>query len=373
MRVLLTTDTVGGVWTFTRELAVGLLQLGNEVALVSFGGFPSREQTRWCRAMRTRYGGAFRFDSSPAPLEWMPANDLAYVGAEPLLLRVADEFLPQLLHSNQFCFGSLPLAIPRLVTAHSDVLSWASACRPEGLDVSPWLTQYRILVNRGLEAADAVVAPTQWMLRELHCHFPIRCESHVILNGRSIDGSAANQTRALQAVCAGRLWDEAKNVAILSELDCPLPIVIAGSASQESLQAPKFSPNVTFAGKLDEEDLLALFGKSSVYVATSIYEPFGLAPLEAALCGCAIVANDIASLREVWADGAQYFENPDALNRVLTELSESQMLLERCRRASLQRAMRFTRDRMVTSYLALYNNLLSTQQPIKKYERAVYA
>jgi glycosyltransferase involved in cell wall biosynthesis len=211
------------------------------------------------------------------------------------------------------------------------------------------------------------------MLRELHRHFPIRCESYVILNGRSIDDGAADQTRMLQAVCAGRLWDEAKNMAILSDLDCRLPIVVAGSASQEDLHAPKFSSNVTLAGKLDEEELVALFRKSSIYVATSIYEPFGLAPLEAGLCGCAVVANDIPSLREVWADGAVYFGNSDALNRVLAELSNSPALLDRCRRASLQRAMQFTRDRMVKSYLALYNHLISTQQQTRKYEHAVYA
>jgi len=37
------------------------------------------------------------------------------------------------------------------------------------------------------------------------------------------------------------------------------------------------------------------------------YEPFGLAPLEAALSRCAIVANDIPSLREVWGSAAMYF------------------------------------------------------------------
>lgn len=373
MRVLLTTDTIGGVWTFTKELVAGLLQQGNEIALVSFGGSPSPEQARWCSAMRTEYDSTFRFDSSTAPLEWMRANEWAYSDGEPLLLRVAEAFSPQILHSNQFCFGSLPIAIPRLVTAHSDVLSWAAACRPEGLDDSPWLEHYCLLVHRGLDRADAVVAPTQWMMRELHRHFPIRCESHVILNGRNIDGGADSKTRALQAVCAGRLWDEAKNVAILSEVDCPFPTVIAGNAHQEEAQAPKLSPNVTFVEKLEENELLALFRESSIYLATSIYEPFGLAPLEAALCGCAVVANDIPSLREVWDNGALYFGNPDALNRTLRALSESPAMVERAREASLQRALQFTRARMVESYLTLYDQLLSAQQQTSVCERAAYA
>ncbi len=44
MRILMTTDTVGGVWTFTSELTEQLLQRGHEVYLVSFGREPSPEQ-----------------------------------------------------------------------------------------------------------------------------------------------------------------------------------------------------------------------------------------------------------------------------------------------------------------------------------------
>lgn len=373
MRALLTTDTIGGVWTFTKELATGLLQKGNQVALVSFGGSASAEQTRWCSAIRSKYGSRFRFDSSSTPLEWMPANDSVHVNAEPLLLRVANDFSPEILHSSQFCFGSFPLAIPRLITAHSDVLSWAAACRPKGLDESTWLAHYRLLVQRGLDLADAVVTPTAWMMRELRRYFPVRCETHVIPNGRSIDVRTESQPRTLQAVSAGRLWDEAKNVAILSKVGCPLPVKIAGCACQEVLEAPNSSSNVTFVGALCEDDLLAVFRQSSLYLATSIYEPFGLAPLEAALCGCAVIANDIPSLREVWANGALYFDGADTLTRTLAALAKSPALLECARQASMHRAKQFTRARMVESYIVLYNHLISAHPHIPVYERVAYA
>ena len=41
MRILMTTDTVGGVWSFTKELSRGLLENGCEVALVSLGRMPT--------------------------------------------------------------------------------------------------------------------------------------------------------------------------------------------------------------------------------------------------------------------------------------------------------------------------------------------
>ena len=71
---------------------------------------------------------------------------------------------------------------------------------------------------------------------------------------------------------------------------------------------------------LSEDAVFAAFRSSSIYVAASRYEPFGLAALEAALCGCAIVARDIPSLREVWGEAAVYFRDAEGLERLLGAL-----------------------------------------------------
>lgn len=373
MRVLLTTDTIGGVWTFTKELTTGLLQLGHNVALVSFGGASSEEQAGWCSSMRADYGSAFRYDASSAPLEWMPANGEAYTAAVPLLRTVADEFSPDILHANQFCFGGLPLSIPKVITAHSDVLSWAAACRSAGLEPSEWIAQYHRLVQDGLDGADAVVAPTQWMLDALGKNFRISGSKRVILNGRSLAAGDGAERRMLQAVCAGRLWDEAKNVAMLSEVRAPFPILLAGDGRPENIAASRLGANIALPGKLDEAELLALFRSSSIYLATSIYEPFGLAPLEAALCGCAVVANDIPSFREVWGEAAMYFSGVEALSRILEKLYDTPALLERFRRSAIQRALQLTRSRMVDSYLALYSDPPLHRLQTSAYEPATYA
>ena len=49
------------------------------------------------------------------------------------------------------------------------------------------------------------------------------------------------------------------------------------------------------------------FRQSAIYLCASRYEPFGLAPLEAALCGCALVLRDLPSLREIWGNSALFF------------------------------------------------------------------
>jgi glycogen synthase len=357
MRILMTTDTVGGVWTFTKQLTMDLLKRGHEVALVSFGRAPSASQLAWSEVTRSSSSG-FSYFPSEAPLEWMQENAEVYQLCAPLLLSVADELQPDVLLSSQFCFGKLPVSIPRIIVAHSDVLSWARACRTAPLPSTPWLRQYIQLVSEGLDGANAVVAPTHWMLTALAASFTLPQNAVVILNGRTLPvSSAQRQPRALRAVTAGRLWDEAKNLSILQKIDPPMPIFVAGSSELESSQAPPEHSRINLLGELDESELLNLFGGSAAYICTSLYEPFGLAPVEAALCGCAVVANDIPSLREVWKDCASFFHDERTLLAVLQQLTNPQ-LLETAQARSQARAEMYTSSRMTERYLNLFERLL---------------
>jgi glycosyltransferase involved in cell wall biosynthesis len=358
MRVLMTTDTVGGVWTFTRELADGLLRNACAVALISLGRRPSDEQQAWADNLTHSWGSSFRYEALDTPLEWMPQNEHAYVGAAPFLVEMARDFQPDLLHSNQFCFGHLPLLIPKIITAHSDVLSWAESCRGGKLEDSAWLGQYLALVNSGLARADCVITPTRWMRHALARNFPLPESTAVVSNGRTLN-AAPSATRKLQAVTAGRLWDEAKNISILREVQSSMPLLLAGEA-HDGFGAT--TGHITSLGALSQKALLALFRESSIYICPSRYEPFGLAPLEAALCGCAVVANDIPSLREVWADGALYFSGPQSLASLLRELCDNPERLRTACEQSFQRAGLFSAQRMTKGYLQIFQSALARSE-----------
>jgi glycogen(starch) synthase len=358
MRVLMTTDSIGGVWTFTRELAGALLARNCAVALVSVGPIPRGGQLDWVDAQVSRWGSKFRFAACDTPLEWMQNNERAYTEAEPLLRRVAQEFRADVLLSSQFCFGALKGDLPRIVVAHSDVLSWAAACRNKALPVSPWLERYRELAAEGLRRADAVVAPTQWMLDALAANFSLPEDRRVIANGRTLPAVHVGGARRLQAATAGRFWDEGKNLGLLAAVEAPMPILIAGESEHEGVRATGICGSAIRLGRLEEEELLALFRQSSIYICTSRYEPFGLAPLEAALCGCAVVANDLPSLREVWEDSALYFHDAGSLSALLADLNDDDFLLVRARARSHARALEFTAPRMASGYLDLLQGIL---------------
>jgi glycogen synthase len=363
MRILLTTDTTGGVWTFTKELTAELLKRGHAVALVSFGPRPSQEQQTWCALLHLTHGDRFQFTASNAPLEWMEKNEFVLKQGAGVLFHVARHFRPDLLHSNQFCFGALMMDIPKLITTHSDVMSWSEACRPRGLQNCRWLKQYRCLITHGLHGCDAVVSPTRWMATAVARNYKNMPTCYVVPNGRSLSVPQYH-LRTLQAMTVGRLWDEGKNVGILRTVNSPVPIYVVGERKHGAAVAPKQIGRTILLGALPDSQLMSLFARSSIYIATSIYEPFGLAPLEAALCGCAVVANDIPSLREVWGDAALYYSGGPSLSAVLHRLNRDARELSILRQQAFARASELTAERMTNGYEKIYWSLLANRMRV---------
>jgi glycosyltransferase involved in cell wall biosynthesis len=195
------------------------------------------------------------------------------------------------------------------------------------------------------------------MLHALGRNFPLPRKSSVIPNGRSLPQTGHDAPRKMQAVTAGRLWDEAKNLRMLQDIDAPMPLLIAGETEHESARLQLCCGEATLLGQLNESALLDLFRDSAIYICTSRYEPFGLAPLEAALCGCAVLANDIDSLHEVWGDAALYFSGPESLSDWLRRLSDHGGLLEEAQTRAETRAREFTAARMAEAYAELFRSM----------------
>ena len=105
---------------------------------------------------------------------------------------------------------------------------------------------------------------------------------------------------------AGRLWDDGKGAALLDRIAPRLsaPIRAAGPTSGPGTQA--HLPHLALLGALDEPALAAAYAAATVFASPAHYEPFGLAVLEAAQAGMALVLSDIPTFRELW-DGVATF------------------------------------------------------------------
>ncbi len=360
----MTADTFSGVWTYARELVSGLVTHGAQVTLVSFGEIPLPHQTAWMDGLHglEYYPTAFRLD-------WMQEGEQDLQMAEDYLCAVVRDTRPDFLHLNQLSFGALPVATPRLVVAHGDVITWWLSIHGHEPAPSQWLQWYRGTMVAGLKRADAVVSTSRWMGDLLHAAYGKDFEGYVIPPGRNPIYFNPFVTKEESVLAIGRLWDSGKQVALLTHHRHRLPVCIVGADNPIPVPAVPIRADVRVStgeheisvkGAQTEAQLRTLYSKSTIFAATSQYEPTGLASLEAAFSRCALVANDTEVYRELWGDAALYFERNDAdsLNAVLAQLDGDRELTRLYGTRAYNRAReRFTARRMVDDYLRLYRRL----------------
>lgn len=351
-RVLMTADAIGGVWTYALELASVLCEQDIEMTLATMGAPLTNAQ--WREAECIPNLGIFE---STYKLEWMhePWDDVRAAG--DCLIDLERSLRPDVVHLNNFAHGALPFSAPKLVAAHSDVLSWWRAVKGE--EAPRCWNQYRDVVRTGLCAADLVVAPSTCALTDVIHHYgPLR-RTEVIPNGREI--SFRHVVREPFIFSSGRLWDEAKNIGTLASIASELawPVHVAGDTYEPGGKSISF-PNVHLLGRLSGLQMAEHFERASIYCLPVRYEPFGLSALEAALAGCALVLGDIPSQREIWRDAAVFVPSNDAhglcteLQQLIINVPRRRALAERAR----ERALEFTTLRMASSYLAVYSELM---------------
>jgi glycosyltransferase involved in cell wall biosynthesis len=354
----MTTDAVGGVWTYCVELCRELDRRGIEVLLASMGAPPSREQeieVSQLAGVELRHGSF--------PLEWMSASGEEIAAAGEWLGRLERELAPDIVHLNQYCHGARAWNAPVVMAAHSCVLTWWRSVK--GASAPEEWRPYFDRVRTGLHAADVVVAPTRALVAEMDEIYGQLDFVRVIPNGRS--AALFPRRRKEEFVfSAGRLWDEGKNLRTLARAAerVTWPVVVAGEIRHPDDGHEESSSGVHLLGRLEHAEVASWMGRAAVYALPARYEPFGLSVLEAALSGCALVLGDLPSLRELW-DGAALFVPSDderlladALQALAADRAERDRLATRAR----ARALRLDPVRMATGYLSVYRMASSPQR-----------
>ena len=355
-RVLMTTDTVGGVWRYALELARGLTGGGTEVILAVMGPPATPEQLGEAAAIDGVVIVEGSFD-----LEWMPGADDDVLRAGAWLMELEAAYAPDIVHLNGYAHAGLPWQAPVGVVAHSCVLSWWRAVHGE--DAPPEWDGYRTRTAAGLRAADLVVVPTRAFLRTIEALYGPGLRTRVIWNGRNAPKIECIEKQPI-VFAAGRIWDDAKNLRMLASVakDLPWPVCVAGPGVPERGDCAGLARNVRWLGSLAPAAMSVWHAQAAIFVTPSRYEPFGLAALEAALAGCALVLGDVPTLRELWA-GAAMFVPPDdreQLAYALGSLIEDDDLRTTLGRLSKRRAATFSAARMTAAYRDAYAEVIAS-------------
>jgi glycosyltransferase involved in cell wall biosynthesis len=354
MKVLMTTDTVGGVWTYALELIAALPDV--QFVLATQGPLPSIAQRVEAASLPNLV-----LECRCARLEWQDdcAGDLADTRAWLRALAALHE--PDLVHLNDYANATPPWPVPVLLVLHSCVCSWWLAVHGS-LPPAEWRA-YRDRVESAIHQADVVVAPSRAYLEQMQGVYGAMKCARVVHNARDPNLFPEwRGERVARVMSAGRLWDEAKNLRTLdvAAAGLPQPVLVAGETSAPHGGGARFATAVAM-GKLSPADLRICLQRSAIYAAPAVYEPFGLSVLEAALAGCALVLGDIPTLRELWDGAAEFVPAREprmwrrALSRLLKDGARCHELATRARR----RADRFSPALMAARYRDTYDELLA--------------
>ena len=350
MRILMTADTVGGVWTYALDLASALGPHGVEIVLATMGAPVSPAQ-----ATQAARVSNLELVESRYALEWMPDPWRDVDAAGEWLMSLSHDV--DLVHLNGYCHAALPFGVPVISVAHSCVLTWYRAVR--GCEAPAEWDEYRRRVAAGLAAATEIVAPTSAILRAILDAHGIAAPGRVIANGRSA-GDWQPAAKEPFVLAAGRMWDDAKGLAELVAAAPRLrwPVRVAGPIGERPVAG------IDQLGVLAPEALTWWASRAAIYALPARYEPFGLSIVEAALAGCALVIGDIPTLREIWGETAVYVPpgDPDALASALQALIDDPVRRHGLAAASRGRALALTPARMAEAYRGLYDELCSRPQ-----------
>lgn len=331
------TQPVSGVQRFAEQLCLELASLRDDLVFVAPHGIQRPQSAERLGVRRIgRHSGAL-WEQLDLPL-WLARN-----GNPPLV---------------SLC-NTAPLAYHNQLATHHDI---TYVRHPQSYS-RRFRSFYRCLTPLLLKRVRALITVSEFSRGEIASHYRYPAERiHVVSN--AVDGrfrppapraDSADDAPYLLAVSSTIAHKNFERMvrAFLRLKVCPnAELRIVGDAHSIFASAPGIqdSPRIRMLGRLDDDELVRQYQGATAFVFPSLYEGFGIPPLEAQACGCPVIAARAASIPEVLGESALYFEPQDVedmafcMTRVLLDARLRAELRERGRanvaRFSWQRSAR---------------------------------
>ncbi|MDS1003191.1 glycosyltransferase family 1 protein [Clostridium sporogenes] len=153
---------------------------------------------------------------------------------------------------------------------------------------------------------------------------------------------------------------------IYNKLPEEYALVIVGSKKDEGEKLYEFSSklkissNIIFTDFVEEQDLPIFYNGCSVFIYPSLYEGFGLPPLEAMSCGCAVIASNITSIPEVTSDCCINIDpfDIDNISISMENILKNPDLQDKLGKKAFERSKLFSWDKTAKNTLNVYKNIL---------------
>ena len=147
-----------------------------------------------------------------------------------------------------------------------------------------------------------------------------------------------------------------QNLVIVGKKD---GFITGDSEIKNIIKNNNLEDKIFFTGFVEDEDIPIIYNLAKVFVFPSLYEGFGIPPLEAQACGTAVVSSDVASLPEVGNDSVIYCDPYDIdnikeeINNLLNDKNLQDDLIER----GFENIKRFSWEKSANKIIKLLENI----------------
>ena len=185
----------------------------------------------------------------------------------------------------------------------------------------PFRTYYNFLVPRILQSSRKIITVSHFSKQEILKHYKVEENKvDVIYNAVSNKFVPSKKENYEKYILGVSSLSKHKNFDMLIKSfnkikDKNLKLYIVGEKNRNLnnilTKGHDLNSNLIFKGRVSDQELVELYSNAVCFVFPSLYEGFGIPPLEAMACGCPIAISNVASLPEVCRDAALYFDPLD--------------------------------------------------------------
>ena len=168
-------------------------------------------------------------------------------------------------------------------------------------------------------------------------------------------------------------WRPHKNLAKLVEAfeiakkksKVDFQLVLGGKPDPEyselmsKIKNSPFKKDIIRPGFIPDQDLPFWYNAATAFILPSLYEGFGLPPLEAAACGTPVLVSKVSSLPEVLGPAAEYF-NPEKVDEIadsIIKIVDNPKLQKQMEKKGLGQVKKYSFEKMAKETLGVYNSI----------------
>lgn len=286
-------------------------------------------------------------------------------------------------HGTNYCIP-LYAPCPTVVTIH-DLSLFVQPHTHEAANVTRGKRRIPLMARR----ASRIITPSEWTKRETIAQLGVKAEKVRVIYEGAREGMMPLPASACQSVLDRRqikppyllyvgTIEPRKNLltliraydALLKTTEQRPQLVLCGGRGWlceevfKLVEELKLQDVVHFTGYVDDSELPALYSAAAVFLYPSLYEGFGLPPLEAMACGTPVVTSNVSSLPEVVGEAGLLHDPHDerALTQAIATLLTDAQAHAHYRQAGLAQAARFSWERAAHETQAVYDEVFENWQ-----------